>query len=186
MNKHLIVIGIVVLLICVGLSGCTEQTSKNGETTEESEGGFFTYENTQYDVRIKYPDTWAKKEDYVANSIVTFFPDPNDAIKGSFTVSVLELEESMDMEWFKQAHIENLSLLLTDINITYNASATLAGFPGHALIFTFRQGIYTFKQKEIWTIQSNKLYLLTYSVDQVKYSEYMDTVEQMINSFEIR
>jgi len=27
MNKHLIVSGIVVLLICVGLSGCTEQAA---------------------------------------------------------------------------------------------------------------------------------------------------------------
>ncbi|MEA3420909.1 MAG: PsbP-related protein [Acidobacteriota bacterium] len=148
-------------------------------------GGFFTYENAQYGVRIKYPDNWTKNENYVANSIVTFFPDSNDTLKGRFSVPVLELEESMDMEWFKQAHIENLSLILTDFNITYNASTTLAGFSGYTLIFTFRQGTYTLKQRKIWTIENNTLYLLTYSVDQNLYSDYVSVVEQMVNSFEI-
>jgi len=182
---RLLLVMAMLLLACVAISGCMEQTSENGDTTEESEGGFFTYENTQHSVRIKYPDNWTKKENYIANSIVTFFPDPNDTLKGSFSVTVLELEESMNMEWFKQAHIENLSLILTDFNITYNASATLAGFSGYALIFTFRQGIYTFKQREIWAIENNMLYLLTYSVDQNLYSDYVGVVEQMINSFEL-
>ena len=35
MNKHLIVLGIVVLLICVGLSGCTEQ-----QATKKSSGNY--------------------------------------------------------------------------------------------------------------------------------------------------
>ena len=185
MDKKPLIIIITSVLIAGGLSGCTEQTSKNGETTEESEGGFFTYENIQHSIRIKHPDNWTKKENYVANSIVTFFPDPNDTLKGSFSVSVLELEESMGMEWFKQAHIENLSLLLTDFNITYNASTTFAGFSGYTLIFTFRQGIYTFKQRETWAIENNMLYLLTYSVDQNLYSDYVGVVEQMVDSFEI-
>ena len=109
-NFRLLLVTAILLLACVAISGCMEQTSENGDTTEESEGGFFTYENVQYGVRIKYPDNWTKNENYVANSIVTFFPDPNDTLKGSFSVSVLELEESMGMEWFKQAHIENLVL----------------------------------------------------------------------------
>jgi len=184
-NFRLLLVTAILLLACAAISGCMEQTSENGDTTEESEGGFFTYENVQYGVRIKYPDNWTKNENYVANSIVTFFPDPNDTLKGSFSVSVLELEESMGMEWFKQAHIENLSLLLTDFNITYNASTTFAGFSGYTLIFTFRQGIYTFKQREIWAIENNMLYLLTYSVDQNFYPDYAGVVEQMVDSFEV-
>ncbi len=34
MNKHLIVFGIVVLLICVGLSGCTENGDVIGDTSK--------------------------------------------------------------------------------------------------------------------------------------------------------
>ncbi len=33
MNKHLLVSGIAVLLICVGLSGCTEQTNNEDDNT---------------------------------------------------------------------------------------------------------------------------------------------------------
>ena len=55
MNKHLIILGIVVLLICVGLSGCTEQPNNEDDNTiseydrfvgiwmYEESGGIYTF-----------------------------------------------------------------------------------------------------------------------------------------------
>jgi len=34
MNKYLIILGIAVLLICIGLNGCTQQTATQKETED--------------------------------------------------------------------------------------------------------------------------------------------------------
>jgi len=104
---------------------------------------------------------------------------------GSLMVSVLDLDGYMDMDWFKQAHIENLSTLIPDFNIIYEDSAILSDLPAYKIIFTFTQDMYTWRQLEIWTIKDSTLYLLVYQVDQANHNEFTDIIDQMINSFEI-
>ena len=173
------IIVVLILLGCVFISGCTDQ---NNET------GFYTYENAQRGIIIEYPVTWTKYENppQIPDVLVLFTSQSEEPTKiGSLMVSVLDLEDYMDMDWFKDAHIENLSKDFTDLNIIFNDSSTLADLQAYKLIFTFTQDVYTWRQLEIWTIKDNTLYLLVHQADQANHNEFTDIIEQMIDSFEI-
>ena len=177
-NFNLIIVT-AIMLGCIFISGCTNQNN---------ESSFYTYENAQRGISIEYPVTWIKYENppQIPDVLVLFTSQSEEPTKiGSLMVSVLDLEEYMDMDWFKDAHIENLSKDLTDFNIVFSNSSTLADLQAYKLIFTFTQDIYTWRQLEIWTIKDNTLYLLVHQVDQANYNEFADIIEQMIDSFEI-
>ena len=185
MKKQLVIVGIIAILLAVGFSGCEEKSSENGDNNEP---GFYTYENTEKGISIEYPDTWDKYEDppQAEGVLVLFTSQSAEPTKtGSLMISVLDLDDYMDMDWFKQAHIENLSMVAPDFNIIYEDSAVLSDLPAYKIIFTFTQEGYTWRQLEIWTIKDNTLYLLMHQSDQAYYDTFTDIIDQMIESFEI-
>jgi len=186
MKKQLMMAGIIAILLSVGFSGC-EESSENGDNDEP---GFYTYENTEKGISIEYPDTWNKYENpqQVPGVLVLFSSPSTEPTKvGSLMISVLDLEGHMGMDWFKQAHIENLSIQPTysDFNVIYEDSAVLSDLPAYKIIFTFTQEGYTWRQLEIWTIKNNTLYFLMHQSDQAYYDTFTDIIDQMIESFEI-
>ena len=184
MKKQLLIVVIMLVLLSVGFSGCEEKSSENGDNNEPD---FYTYENTEKGISIEYPDTWNKYENppQVPDVLALFSsPSAEPTKTGNLMISVLIID-SMTMDLFKQVHIENLSILLTDLNIIYEDSATLSGLPAYKIIFTFTQDMYTWRQLEIWTIKDNTLYLLMHQSDQANHNEFTDIIDQMIESFKI-
>jgi len=181
MKKQLVIIGIIAILLSVGFSGC-EESSENGDNDEP---GFYTYENTEKGISIEYPDTWNKYENPLQDVLVLFsFPSAEPTKTGNLMISVLIIDP-MTMDLFKQAHIENLSMLFTDFTIIYEDSAMLSDLPAYKIIFTFTHDLYTWRRLEIWTIKDNTLYLLIHQSDQANHNEFIDIINQMIESFKI-
>ena len=179
-----LIVSTAIIIGCIFISGCLDQTSENGNNGGDQEAVFITYENTQSGISIKYLDTWVKLENPSSDILVTFMPDEDDVLQGIFNISIFG-DGFLDMELFKETHIENLSQMFTDFNIIYEDVIELAGKESYRLLFTFRDGENMFERHELWTIDSDPHYLLTYQVDQTYYADYSDTVEQMIDSFEI-
>jgi hypothetical protein len=48
MKKQLVIFGIIVLLICVGLSGCNEDSNKNSNSGEKNIGDSIIFENIKF------------------------------------------------------------------------------------------------------------------------------------------
>jgi len=184
MNKKFIVFGMAVVLIVVGLSGCEEKSSENGDNNESS---FSSYENTENGISIEYPTTWNKYENppEVPDVSVLFISPSNEPTKtGTLMISVLG-NVSLTMDEFKEAHIENLSILLPDFELVSEESITLSDLPGYKILFTFTNDIYTWKQLEVWTISENILYLLVHQADQASDESFTADIEHMIASFSI-
>lgn len=186
MKKQLLIVVIMLVLLSVGLSGCEEKSSENGDNNEPD---FYTYENTEKGVSIEYPDTWNKYENpQQVPGVLALFSSPSaePTKTGNLMISVLIID-SMTMDLFKQAHIENLSIqpAYSDFDIIYEDSAVLSGLPAYKIIFTFAHDLYTWRQLEIWTIKDNTLYLLMHQSDQANHNEFTDIIDQMIESFKI-
>jgi len=85
MNKHLVVISLVCLLICFGLSGCTQNSGITGDTdkvTVSVDGIKTKWYIGAYDQGIKqYPDI-------VANGFYHDYPNDADDIRYEITGSV--------------------------------------------------------------------------------------------------
>ena len=116
---------------------------------------------------------------------VLFSYSSNEVIKtGSLTITVID-NANLSMEEFKEAHIENLSLLMPDYELVLEESNTLSNLEGYKIIFTFTNDIYNWRQLEVWTISENTLYLLVHQADQAYYETFEDDIDYMIESFKI-
>lgn len=194
----LLVIGIVLI------SGCVQQTPKMGElgaetvvktpatqlpdetptttqppetptTTQPPAINFLTYENPMYGIRIKYPQGWKRRE---APDMVGFASPEKDA---SLIVNVFDIStHPVTLEEYKQ-HLVN-QCKTPDCNIIDSGDTTLANNPAYKLVYTMEGPL---NMMVIFTIKDNKLYSLTYTAGSNEYSKYLDTVDEMVNSFEI-
>ena len=70
MNKNLIIFGIIILLICIGLSGCNFQSSEEN----------------------RFVGTWKKESDQYSQTILTFYSDGTYSI-GSTTMGDYNIKD---------------------------------------------------------------------------------------------
>ena len=183
MKRWFLLVGSIMLLFAVCLCGCQESTENQNDRNPE----YYLYEDTEQGFSIEYPTIWNtyKNPSQVPGVNVLFTSQSNEPTKtGNLMVSVLD-NVSLTMAEFKEAHVENLSLLLPDFELVSENSTTLSGLPGYTIVFTFTNDRYTWRQLEVWTISENILYLLVHQADQAYYENFTDDIQHMIESFSI-
>ena len=183
MKKQIHLLAVIVILIVLFLSGCQE--SSEDENNDVSK--FSNYTNQEKKFSIEYPSEWNKYENpaEIPDVDVLFVSPSNEPTKtGNLMITVID-NVSMTMDEFKKAHIENLSITVSDFNIVSEKNTTLSDLSGHELIFTFTNDIYTWRQQEVWTINENTLYLLVYQADNAYYKNFTSNINHMFESFAI-
>jgi hypothetical protein len=173
------------------------QANDNNNKNNKNNNSFRTYENPAYGIQIQYPSTWIiyagdmfSGDDAI--DIVSFLgPVKNDtkAHAPSLYISIISLPPP-DLNL-------NLNEYLTRITNDYKAklkefkviesdtSSILAGKPAYKLIFTDEEDEIYYKTMDIGTIIEDKVYFLSYVVQREQYSDYLPTVQKMIDSLKI-
>jgi hypothetical protein len=167
------------------------------DNNNKNNNSFRIYENPAYGIQIQYPSTWIiyagdmfSGDDAI--DIVSFLgPVKNDtkAHAPSLYISIISLPPP-DLNL-------NLNEYLTRITNDYKAklkefkviesdtSSILAGKPAYKLIFTDEEDEIYYKTMDIGTIIEDKVYFLSYVVQREQYSDYLPTVQKMIDSLKI-
>lgn len=151
-----------------------------------------TYANSTYGISVKYPQLWTKTEtlDPITGSLATFMsPRANgsDVFQENLRLIVQNLAgRNVTLAEYTKTSINEIKLFSPDAEIVEQSNTKLANEPAHQVVYTGREEGYTLKHLQIWTIKDNKVYIVTYTAEINKYSEYLRTVRKMINSFEIK
>jgi S1-C subfamily serine protease len=156
----------------------------------------FTYQNSYYGIRIQYPANWTKDEqdidpiDGVTNIVAFISPLTSrfDDYSETLAISMERLtDQNMTLKEYAASVITDYNKTLTDFNlIESNTTTTLGGNnPAYGLIYTDREGDINYKTIEIGTIIGNRVYYIEYIAEEKKYSDYLPTIQMMINSLEI-
>ena len=178
------------------LANTTTQQQKTAiaQTTTTKEHDFLTYENYTYAIRIQYPSDWERLEfNQRGNSVnvVVIFRSPpensSDTKLENLLIQVGNLPfENIPLDEVISANINNLKQSLIDFELIELNATTLSGNnPAYKVIYTNSEGEDKHKTMQILSIKEDKAYLLTYSAEKRKYSDYLPTIEKMIDSFEI-
>ena len=165
---------------------------------------FRTYENPAYGIQIQYPSTWIiyagdvfsdndYDDDDAAIDIVSFL----GPVKSDTEAYAPSLYISIDNPPTSDLNL-NLTEYLARITDDYDArlkdfkviesntnSSILASKPAYKLVFTEEEDEIHYKTMEIGTIIGDKVYLLSYAAQEEQYSDYLPTVQKMIDSFKI-
>jgi photosystem II reaction center protein PsbP len=171
------------------------KTIDNGTST-----GFQTYNNHILGIKIEYPDSWYVKtypyNSATNNTVAGFYSPSNTAselgnisgVSGHFVPYVdIFVFDSKNMSLDKIINgrinrIQNISDFMIDskpFTLRGNQSA-------HMLVYSTTTGSdESFKKLQLYTISDNKVYLLTFTAQEVLFSNYLPKILKMINSFEI-
>jgi hypothetical protein len=68
---------------------------------------------------------------------------------------------------------------------SYFGSPSPNGALASEVVFTCKQGQYILKLREVWAVENNKAYTISFCGEESKYTNYQEIVDQMIDSFEI-
>ena len=156
-----------------------------------------TYQNSSHGIRIQYPANWTKDErDYSPNNTITdivafFSPVENtsDTHPASLVIYMERLSnQNMTLKEYATSLITYFNKTLTDFNlIESNTNITLGGGnnPAYGLIYTNKVDGTNYKTMEIGTIIGDRIYFIRYNAEEKQYSNYLPTIQRMINSLQI-
>ena len=157
-----------------------------------------TYQNSSYGITIQYPTNWTKDEqDFDPNgtatnivALISPLTSRFDRYSETLYLSMERLtDQNMTLGEYAISQITDYNKTLTDFNlIELNTNITLGedNKPAYRLIYTDRDDGINYKTMEIGTIIGDKVYYIEYIAEEKKYSNYMPTIQRMINSLEIK
>jgi hypothetical protein len=159
---------------------------------------FLTYENTTYGVKMMYPSGWDYYEsgEYGGFLDIAVFQSPlegrTDMSSATVAISTdtLANKDQTLKEYFDQllpAVQESMSGFNYKIlESKLDNGITLAGRPAYQTLSTNTQDNMNFITFEIGTLANGKAYIISYNAEDGEYQKYLPTVQQMINSLQIR
>ncbi|MBR8840322.1 MAG: serine/threonine protein kinase [Stigonema ocellatum SAG 48.90 = DSM 106950] len=181
--KVFIFVGIAALLATVIVTLLQFTTRKEIVLNRE-------YENHAYEVKIKYPENWARQdiENAITQEVVTFIsPKQSDRDKfpGNVTLRVENLPQPLTLAEYTNLLIKEIKNNQPDAKIDLT-STTLANKPANQLVSTITDGTNHLKTLQVFTLKADKAYVIIYTAKIDNYEKYVHTAESMIKSFDIQ
>ncbi|RAM53036.1 MAG: serine/threonine protein kinase [Hapalosiphonaceae cyanobacterium JJU2] len=177
--KWLIALGIIAVLASVFVAIRPNQAEK-----------FVPYENSNYGIKIKYPASWqrqTKEIDVLGVTEIVTFISPKQSQTDKFQEKI-----NVDIEKFsgtlaesKELFINEIKSTLPDAEIIDMSSTTLAFKQANQIIYTGKDENTELKNLQVWTLKGDKAYIITYTAAIDDYDEFINTANEIINSFEI-
>jgi eukaryotic-like serine/threonine-protein kinase len=171
-------------------------TLNTSSTTATALIDILTYQNSSYGIKIQYPANWTKDEgDFDPNDDVTDiveFSSPSESRSDSEPETVgISIEgftdQNMTLDEYANSLITDYKKTLTGFNLVESDTnnSMLAGRPAYKLVYTDVEDDTNYKTMEIGTIIGDKVYYIEYIAEEERYTNYLPTIQMMINSFEI-
>ena len=158
---------------------------------------FSVYENSDYKIRILYPADWKVSETDLSSYGIAEFSakEVEEEVSSLHTVIYVPARVYMfaepvkNLNWTLDDYFKDMMKTVYTSNREYKilntSSTTLAGLPAlTSLLYDYKDNS-TSKVMRTVAIANDTVYRISYYSDPGKFSEYLPTVTEMINSFEI-
>jgi hypothetical protein len=146
---------------------------------------FLTYDDLITGFSIKYPPDWERAQ-HIDKSVTFLAPreSNSDTNPAGLGIMVIEVVSNNTLASITQNQLNKLKNLYPDIQILESMETIFLGHPSHMIIFTATDNTQSMrKAMQIWFKEDNKAFLMTYKSDNQRYSNYLPTIDKMINSF---
>jgi hypothetical protein len=153
---------------------------------------YSTYENPTYGVKIQYPSNWQKMDFDRHNSnnslpIAGFIPpSENDSgLLENLMIVVKKLHsQNTSLKQFVDSLIPSYKSKLYNFQlIELNPLTTPALNSAYKIEYTHSSDMLMLKTMEVWTIEGGIAYMISYNADSSDFSNYLPTIQKMIDSF---
>jgi eukaryotic-like serine/threonine-protein kinase len=148
------------------------------------------YENTQYGIKLNYPQNWNKQEtaNIITKEVVTLVsPRSSDSDKVLETVSVTveDLPSPKSLEEYTNFAKQEIQQNNQDVQIQSEGEDTLAGNKAYRITYTRLDGEVKLKTTAIWTLKNFKAYAVIYEAQLEEYDRFLNEAEKIIKSLQV-
>ncbi|MBI2548053.1 hypothetical protein HYW21_01765 [Candidatus Woesearchaeota archaeon] len=180
----------ILLMIVVVIIGCT-QTAENAPPVSQglrnNNDNFLVYEDPVYKVAIEYPESWQLVP---TTDNVFAFQSPKESDTDLFQENINLVmndlsNQPLTLEAYKDIAVESMQQTFADFSLLELGSVTLSGNPAYKIIFTGTAGTQRLKFLQVFTIQNDISYVLTFVAEDDAFTDYLGTVQKMVDSFVI-
>lgn len=205
-KPYLVFAGAISLLI-VGLIGM-KTFSASGEKSQhlgaivatnqpiaaniEHDTNWRTYIDEDTKIKIKYPNNWqhdSARNIFTGENIIFTNPITNSVAKYHENISI-RVEEltnpGTNLSTYTQAAITEIKKSDRDAKIIESSSILLDRKPARLVVYSGKdENLLPIKNLEAWTIDRDKVYIITYKAAPDRYYQFLETAMTMINSLEL-
>ena len=187
---HVLFIAILLPLLLLALINNGASEASTTATLEPKH--FLTVEKPMLGFKISYPSDW----NITDNDFVISFKAPSNTVLVTFTITNLTSysKTNLTLEQYSSNEINNDKSIENKrvgnfFKLIDSKPYLLSGQPGHEIVFLNGTGAdtthdYT-KTLLAWSIVDGKVYQIKYSAKLSEYSNYIQTVFHMIDSFRL-
>ena len=178
-----------------------QKVSAQPATTGTTATNFLTYNNPTFKIKMQYPPDWTVSTNTLAtfSGVVAFYSplqSLTDVLPAELSLSVTTYSQGVSLDEYTKTTLAALDQ--QGIKVSESNAFTLAGKPGHRIVFSPPQpqppqnnnnqgdAQLSISIMQAWTTIGSKVYLLSYSAEESKFQKYMPTVQQMLSSLQIQ
>jgi hypothetical protein len=152
------------------------------------------YTNEKYGYELRYPLGWEiiEKNTLMDKVFIIEIKSPqednSDLYRENFNLIVTNIsDEPITLQELTELSISEIDKSIINGEIIDSIDYSINGNPAYKLIYTtdFFPGAekYRLQQMAVWTIKNEKTYLITYTAEENKYSNFLEIIQGIIDSF---
>lgn len=196
-NKCISNIFFIISFICLGVITVSlipeQQTNAqiNQAHSQQPLKTFVTYDNSSFGIRFEIPSDW-KKITLITDklAVISFLHSENFSERTpnpSISISIEKLENITSLGQYITIADRLLNTTLNGFHIVQSQPTTLAGLPANQRAFTIIQAStgLNIDSYQVITLNNNKAYIITYTSEATKYSNYLPIFQKLVSSFQI-
>ena len=147
---------------------------------------FLTVEKPTLGFKISYPYNW----NIIDNDFLITFKAPQNTATVTFSISNLTSKANLTLEQYSSNEINNIKSVESkkagNVIKFESKPHLLSGQPGYGIVFLNGTNTYpTYKTLLVWSLVDGTVYQIGYSTKVSEYSNYIEIVFYMIDSFRI-
>ncbi|MBS3067348.1 hypothetical protein J4450_01485 [Candidatus Micrarchaeota archaeon] len=142
---------------------------------------------TNYGFTVTYPKNWELIETNTSAKIVIVatFEDENDSFRENIAIGIEDLTTNVQVQDYAIKNIEDIEKKL-GIKSEGEDTVEINGIVSYKVIFSPRtKNEISIKQMQVYMLKDNTAYILTFTSEEKNFDNYMNKVDEIINSFTI-
>jgi hypothetical protein len=151
---------------------------------------YLSYESEAHAYSINYPEEWQVSERPSTPGTTTFtapLRGEGDTFRENVTVVVQSLPAgTATLDEYTAMALAQGEDFIPRFAVQESLPTTLGGNPAQQVVYTGIQGERALRWLQLWTLAGDRVYILTYTAEELEFNAFRSVVQQMIRSMEIR
>ncbi len=166
------------------------QVAVGGSEVGAANSSFKYYENTEFNFSLQYPSSWITQEGVMGTKYLAFLSaleNENDLFQENINIVVEDLTGiDITLKNYFELSYAQLEKIISDFSLISSESSIVANKDSETIIFSGVQGQLRLKWLQVYILNNNKAYVVTYTAEEKEFIKYLPFMISIFTSFKLK